>query len=120
MTEVSPVLPPDLVALRSRIEERWRIVIQQLYGAALLIESMTCRSTGQGMPRMLDVLSTLSTLPRTVFLKELEESPDSVVSLVKELLALAVSEMGYRVGLDEVLDGSYENRMGGEPGRDTG
>jgi len=104
VTDVSPALPADLVALRSELEEKWRTMLQQMYDTASAIESMTGRPAGHGMPRLVDVLYTLSTLPRAVFLKELEESPDSVIRVVKQLLGLAVGEMAYRIRLDEVTE----------------
>ncbi len=119
VTDVSPGLPADLVALRSRLEERWRTTLQQVQEIGLKIESMSGKQPGEGVQTLLETLFALSKTPSHVFLRQLQESPVAVVGLVELLLALAVGELMFRVGLDEVIDGSDADQMGGEPGRDT-
>lgn len=118
--DVSEALPAEVLALRSRLEEQWRIMLERVQAAALVIDFIRSGPPGRGMARMVDVLFTLSTLPRDVFLKELEESPDAVLDLLQGLLGLAVGELGYRVSLDKVLDGNDADQVGGESGRDAG
>lgn len=119
VTDVSPVLPANLMLFRSRLEEQWRTTVDQVQGIGVVIKSMADKEPGAGVLTLIETLFSLSRTSPVVFVQQLERSPPAVVNLVKLLLALAVSELMYRVNLDEVLDGSDADQMGGESGRDT-
>jgi len=109
VTDVSPVMTADMAALRSKLEGLWKTVIQKAQRSGLKIEFMTGGQPGEGVELLIDELYRLSEEPPTVFLQQLVETNLGGILFVEELLGLAVGELTYRVGLDEVLDGSDAN-----------